>query len=544
MNAPFGFFGFVGRSAVRRAATATLLLTLLGGCNLLTGADEFTVGDGGSGGEVEFPTTNVGAADAAGPGAGGHTGPGPGGSGGVGGMDGVGGTGGGPVQQEGDATGVTISEVAFYQALKSTVWKNGSSQAPTVSLVANRPAVVRVFASASGASGAPLTARLILGNNPPIETTVTSFGNNSDSSYSSTINFDVPAEYMTGGNWRVEFKEPATSSQGPNPNASTGDSSLQVRSSKTLKVTLIPVQYQADGSNRMPDTSAGQVELYRQAFMAVYPTTDVVVNVGPTLAWGNSISSGGGGWETVLNAVTDERTSSSADFDEYYYGIFSPTSSFNSYCSGGCMLGLGWIGGPNAEYTRAAVGVGFSGEISTSTAVHEIGHNHGRDHSPCGGVSGADPNYPHSGGNIGVWGMDIFKHDMMPPSHKDFMTYCDPTWISDYTYENILDFMAATNSLEYPEASLNQVYERLSVGADSASWLNDVQLARPPLGDEVSSITLSLADGSTRTVSGNYYRYDHLPGGVIYVKKQIQPIQALQVEIELNGQQTLIQAHR
>ncbi len=529
---------------------ALVAATGLAGCNVLTGADELTVGsdteDDGDGGDTSGPGAGPGPGSGAGGAGAGHQG-GAGGAGpGSGAAGGAGGAGGGPVAPEGDATGVEINEVAFYQAVKSTVWENGSAQTPTVSIVANRPAVVRVFASASGTTGSPVTARLIMGNNPPIEQTVQSFGNASEGSYNSTINFDVPAGYMASGNWRVEFKEPASSSQGANPSANTGDASMQMRSSKALKVTLIPVQYQADGSNRMPDTTPGQVEAYRAAFMAEYPATDVILSVGPTLAWGNTVSAGGGGWETLLNAVTDERTSSNADFDEYYFGIFNPANSFNSYCSGGCVLGLGWIGGPNAEYTRAAIGIGYSGETATETAVHEIGHNHGREHSPCGGVSGADPQYPHSGGNIGVWAMNIFTHELFPPDHKDFMTYCHPQWISDYTYENILDFMGATgSSIQFPEASLNQVYDRISIGESAAMFMDSKQMPRPPLGDELESITLTLADGTTKTVQGNYYRYDHLPGGVLYVKQQPVAIQSLEAELSIDGlQSTIVQAVR
>jgi hypothetical protein len=49
----------------------------------------------------------------------------------------------------------------------------------------------------------------------------------------------------------------------------------------------------------------------------------------------------------------------------------------------------------------------------------------------------------------------------------------------------------------------------------------------------VETITLTLADGSTKTVSGHFFRYDHLPGGVLYVKQQATPILALDVELDL-----------
>ncbi len=87
------------------------------------------------------------------------------------------------------------------------------------------------------------------------------------------------------------------------------------------------------------------------------------------------------------------------------------------FCGGGCVAGLGMIGGSQDAYSRAAIGLGYSGEIATETAVHEIGHTHGRQHSPCGGAQGTDPAYPYQDGSIGVWGYDLLdKNSSLPAS--------------------------------------------------------------------------------------------------------------------------------
>jgi hypothetical protein len=506
---------------------------LLSACNLLTGADEFVVdgdgdserdGDSSSDGDGN-PSDGDGDGSGAGIGSGGDTG-----SGGT--------TSSGPVATLDDATGVTITQVAFYQGVKSTVFANGSVTNPSLSLVANRPAVVRVFVDPAGASGAPITARLFIGSQAPIETVVSSLQSGTDGNFSSTINFDVPAAYLTpGATWRVELKEDIGTSAGPNPGATTGDGNLALEQSHALRVTLIPVQYQADGSNRMPDTSAAQLEQYRQLFMKLYPTTEVVLTVGPTFGWNQGISAGGNGWDTLLNAISEERQSAAAAFDEYYYGIFEPASSFGAFCGGGCVAGLGFIGEPGGEYSRAAIGLGFSGESATWTAVHEVGHNHGRPHSPCGGVSGADPGYPHSGGDIGQWGMDLFTKQLIDPGYKDLMSYCEPSWISDYVYEEVLGFMQATGgsqSLSIPAEELNQEYERVSFGPETASFLSAMTMVRPPMG-EPKDVTVTTASGETKTVKGTFYAYDHIDGGVLFVKKGATLLQSAAIDLKVRG---------
>ncbi len=474
----------------------------------------------------------------------------------LGACDGDGGSGGGGSASGdlGDASGVSIQEVAFYQGVKSTVFDGGSPQSPSVRLVAERPAVVRVFAEASGTTGAPITARLYIGQNAPIEVQVGAISSPSESDISSTINFDVPASYLTqGATWRVELKEDVATSQGANPGATTPDGNLDLEQSHPLRVTLIPVQYQADRSNRMPDTSPEQLERYRQLFMKLYPTTEVVLQVGPTLPWRSPVGADGSGWDGLLLAVAGERENAGHDFrsrakwDEFYYGIFEPASSLREFCRDGCQSGFGLTGASNDTFTRAAIGLGYSGDRAAVIAVHEVGHNHGLYHSPCGGPSTTDPNYPYSNADIGVWGMDIFTKQLFDPGYKDFMGYCDPRWVSDHVYEQILSFMQAIG-WEYaenrggergengyiPPEAMNQPYDCVSFGIDGAKFLPDITMKKPPLGT-VKTVTITTASGETQTVQGAYYPYDHIDGGVLLVKKSSGVIKKLSVDLEIGG---------
>ncbi|MGB1700169.1 MAG: hypothetical protein ACPHRO_09465 [Nannocystaceae bacterium] len=71
---------------------------------------------------------------------------------------------------------------------------------------------------------------------------------------------------------------------------------------------------------------------------------------------------------------------------------------------------------------------------SVNTAVHEVGHNQGAPHAPCG-VGSSDPNYPHAGASIGIRGLDpLDGKAYLPEQHTDFMSYCRPYWVSDYRW--------------------------------------------------------------------------------------------------------------
>lgn len=100
----------------------------------------------------------------------------------------------------------------------------------------------------------------------------------------------------------------------------------------------------------------------------------------------------------------------------YYYGA--------THQAAGGLLGIAYRGVPYS------VGVN-----QNDTHTHEVGHNMGLAHAPCGNPSLVDPNYPYAGGDIGVWGYDFFRNALKGPrDFKDVMTYCGPVWISDYFF--------------------------------------------------------------------------------------------------------------
>jgi hypothetical protein len=56
-------------------------------------------------------------------------------------------------------------------------------------------------------------------------------------------------------------------------------------------------------------------------------------------------------------------------------------------------------------------------------------------------VSG-DPNYPFADARVGDVGVDPYQRQLHPSTDKDFMSYCEPIWVSAYHYNKMLQVLA------------------------------------------------------------------------------------------------------
>ncbi len=418
--------------------------------------------------------------------------------------------------------GVQISSIAIYQGVKRPLMENGVPASSNVSVVAGRDALVRVFYALDGSyNGQPVTARLSLGGQSPLEATQALSGVSTDASLASTINIDVPGTALeSASSYRLELLQPEELASGTNAAAvypAQGQESLTVVSTgDQLRIVLIPIRYDADGSGRLPNTTDGQLNRYRDWFYGIYPTRAVELTVSAQVGWSYTVSPGGSGWGSLLDAIVDHRQSSGAAPDEYYYGIFEPDSSFSSYCAGGCVVGLSMIAGPNDAWARASIGLGFLGESAAETAVHEVGHAHGLGHAPCSVWDGVDPSFPYSSGNIGVWGYDVVNGELHSPSMADFMSYCEPIWTSDYHFNRMFDRLRIVNNAQWhwPEQGQPTSWERIAIRPDgNAEWLEPLQLRAPPSGEPIA-LTVERG-GEEIELSGYAYPYSHLLGGTV-----------------------------
>jgi hypothetical protein len=384
----------------------------------------------------------------------------------------------------------------------------------------------------------PVTAYLVLddtaggGKVETFDLTATPSADSTDADTASTFNFDLPASvFKTTTKYQVILTDPARKSA-PTTAPSTArwpeDGTLADLGAKSsgpqLKITLVPIAYNADGSGRLPDTSVTQLGKYRQIFMDLYPVADVQFTVRNAVASSTAVSANGSGFGSMLNLVTNLRQQDGVANDVYYYGIFSPASSFATFCGGGCVSGLSTIGQANQPSTRVGTGLGFTGAATTYTAAHEMGHAHGRPHAPCGGAQGVDPSFPttglYTGGGIGTWGYAILEKSLVPPSGamaaKDMMGYCDPSWISDYNFNLLFQRVALVNGADM-QAGPPQTFRLASVDDKGGLVWGERITVTYPVEGQPRTVTYVRPDGTTGTVTGQFFPYDHLDGGQLYV---------------------------
>lgn len=123
---------------------------------------------------------------------------------------------------------------------------------------------------------------------------------------------------------------------------------------------------------------------------------------------------------------------------------------------GGSGYYMGLMSGPFDGPAGLAIQAGRTAFASSDplTMAHELGHNFSLGHAPCGGAAGPDPAFPESDGSIGAWGYDFRDGSLVPPWHKDLMSYCGPTWISDYHFTKALHYRIERESGIPPPAAV------------------------------------------------------------------------------------------
>ncbi len=194
---------------------------------------------------------------------------------------------------------------------------------------------------------------------------------------------------------------------------------LNIVEAPTFRIRFVPV-IQPGGP--VANVTTGNVEQFMGATRAVFPLGEVHVDVRQPYTSTASTATESG-WSQLINEVRVLRLLD-GQTQYYYHGIVRRIAHW---------AGLGYVGHPVALSYDALPAANW-------VVAHELGHNWGRRHAPCGNPSGIDTVFPHAGGGIGVYGLDLAQGQVVGPSTADLMGYCAPRWISDYTYQAVTTF--------------------------------------------------------------------------------------------------------
>lgn len=313
------------------------------------------------------------------------------------------------------------------------------SRAFPVPLIAGKPALLRVFLTAELATGAampPVRATFhrdgevvyeldIPAKPDPIPTEV------DESSLSKSVNAEIPGWVVQPGLEVVIEPDPEGTLDPALGVATripaTGRVAADVRTMPVFELTLVPFIWEEDPDHSIVEITAAMAadpeghELFERLHVLL-PVSELDVTAHPpvTSPTNNGIA---------IMELTDMIRVAEGGRGHYLGVMAGPTSP-------GGLLGIAFEIGSWSSFSV----------LDAETIAHELGHNRNLYHAPACGAGGPDRYYPYREGNIGAWGWDVSTGELVAPDRWDFMSYCEPTCVSDYQYANAVRYRIETES--------------------------------------------------------------------------------------------------
>jgi hypothetical protein len=324
----------------------------------------------------------------------------------------------------------------------------------TVPILGGKTALLRVFVTANQCNTATPNVRITINGGAPV-TVPASEDSVRQSPFEGSLlaswNVTIPAGTVQAGLSLSVLAEVDPTNAIPETNEGDNSASrtIDVRTAPAVQVRFVPVVTPPTGLTGV--VNASNVDQFLEWPLKLHPVGtynwdihDVFTSARTEPLQANNTN---GAWGLVLGEINALRTAEVGNPSPiYYYGVVRTT-----YSSG--VVGIAYVGG-------IKVGLGWD-EVSTITTqnrgstvmAHELGHNYGREHAPCGGPLGIDQDYPYAGGRIGVYGWDPTDGLKSPSVYCDIMGYSNSYWISDYTYLAIFNRLSGAPSVQSATAA-------------------------------------------------------------------------------------------
>ena len=312
----------------------------------------------------------------------------------------------------------------------------------SVPLITGRAAYLRVFVKANEQNQAkpPVRVRFFRGGSVVHTANLEYSGQSVATSVdergaSGSWGVTLPTGLLSSGLSYIVDVDPANTVREVDESDNTYPSSgtpvpLDVRTVPVTEIRFVPIETTATAllgnvtEARVPELMSATLQMFPIAASSVDVRAPFTTNAPALVANGPN---NGNVWIQIINELNAVRIAEGTQ--RHYVGILK-----TPYNSG--IAGLGFVPG------KTVLSWDFNG--AASTVAHELGHNWNRDHAPCGGPAGVDQAYPYANARIGVFGFDLVTQTIRDPDRRDVMSYCSPEWVSDYTYEGILNYRGSS----------------------------------------------------------------------------------------------------
>jgi hypothetical protein len=426
------------------------------------------------------------------------------------------------------ARGIAIREIEVNQGTRVVIGENGDWVDPeqrALGLIASRDSLLRVHYTVDpGWIPRDIEARLLLSH---------ADGTSETLSVAQHVEGDSTPDSLEGGFWfaltaqqaapqteyRVELWELretleelpelawANPAAGPQP---IGFEAVALE----MKVVIVPIHYVPDDTT--PELDDEVLAEFVDGLYEQNPTNRVLLDVREPVDFAEPL----GDIAELLPLLSQLKVADQADPNTYYHALIDVGAPMF-----GGLRGIGNIVGPGEDEgpMRVAATVFWSANpsLAAETFTHEIGHNQGLQHVSCPNVEadGLEAGYPHPNGLIGNWGAGVRRLDVFGPEQAyDYMSYCGPSWVSDWTWIQTRERIATLSAWDL-EADVRSSEGSILIGAlqadGSAQWWTapgTIDPARASRSDRVSFVSDegevveqwakvdTLSDGTTKWV--------------------------------------------